>query len=84
MSSRMFEDGERYRTQGGLWVLVTDVFRGKYRATCTVTDRGRSVRGVQIARINNGSTHGYYTESVSFVGADGGYYTVLARHREAE
>ena len=84
MSSRQFEDGERYRTQGGLWILVTDVCRGKYRATCSVTDRGRTVRGVQIARINNGSTHGYYTESVSFVGADGGYYTVLARYREVE
>lgn len=73
----LFENGERYRTSGGLWVLVTDIKRGKRRVDCTVHDRGKAIRA-QIAVLNGGERT-RKTEAISFVGADGGYYTVVAK-----
>lgn len=74
---RKFESGERYMTTTGACIMVTDVTRGKRRTDCTVHDRGKTIR-VQIAVLNAGDrTH--KSEAVSFVGADGGFYTALAK-----
>ena len=72
---KRFEDGKRYRSAEGIWILVTDIRRGMYRRTCTVTERGRS----SMAHIGTiGEDSNERMEILSFTSADGGFYTVTA------